>query len=237
MLALAIPAAASARPLNTHITEILFDVLRLVATIKYLPSLKFFYETCYESVFHSAIRSKKGLEATSASTIFGGTKACACHHRVWSHEELALPAILKGKRGSRIPSKAKTGEEWKPWPELPMMHKPQSADNRLDDGQKLADEIEEAFQRLWKNRRDFLTLISEEMKQASPHALPNLDRLDGRISGTITATGTINWTGSPTGALAVDLGGLTAGSQFDQVNISGTATLANKTIANLFNNL
>lgn len=118
-----------------------------------------------------------------------------------------------------------------------MMHKPQSADNRLDDGQKLADEIEEAFQRLWKNRRDFLTLISEEMKQASPHALPNLDRLDGRISGTITATGTINWTGSPTGALAVDLGGLTAGSQFDQVNISGTATLANKTIANLFNNL
>ena len=51
--------------------------------------------------------------------------------------------------------------------------------------------------------------------------------------GTLTITG--NYTQSSTGSLKIELGGLTAGTQFDQLNISGTASLAGTLNLSLIN--
>ena len=54
--------------------------------------------------------------------------------------------------------------------------------------------------------------------------LTNAGEVDlGSAAGTLTING--NYTQTAAGTLTLKIGGTTAGSQFDQVNISGTATL------------
>jgi adhesin HecA-like repeat protein len=55
----------------------------------------------------------------------------------------------------------------------------------------------------------------------------------GGSAGTIAVFG--NFVQTPAGTLRIDIGGLTAGTQFDRVSISGTATLAGTVAVKLIN--